>query len=241
VAALPAYRRKPFSSLAASRAAPRKSAGFTLIELAVTLFIVTLILASLLAPLGAQVDQRKNSEAQKALDQISEALLGYALSQTPPRLPCPDTNNDGIEDAGCPIAVNLSTEGNVPWVTLGTPPTDPWGQRYRYRVSGPYTDTAAGFTLAVAPTLGTPGDLRVCATAACAATVATTVPAVIWSRGPNGAQGAVGPDEVANNNNDRDFVSRIYSTIAGDEFDDLVTWLSKPILLNRMVMAQKLP
>lgn len=219
---------------------PRAGAGFTLIELAVTLFIVTLILASLLAPLGAQVDQRKNSEAQKTLDQISEALLGYALSQTPPRLPCPDTNNDGVEDV-CASGAGVSVEGNVPWVTLGVPPTDPWGQRYRYRVSGAYTDTATGFTLAVAPTGGSAGDLRVCTTAACAATVATSVPAIVWSRGPNGAQGWVGPDEGENNDNDRDFVSRTFSTIAGDEFDDLVTWLSKPILLNRMVTAQKLP
>lgn len=227
--------------MTALRSAPRAGAGFTLIELAVTLFVVTLILASLLAPLGAQVDQRKYGEAQKALDQISEALLGYALAQTPPRLPCPDTNNDGVEDAGCANAANASTEGNVPWVTLGVPPTDPWGQRYRYRVSGPYTNTVTGFTLAVAPTAGSAGDLRVCTTGACAATVATTVPAIVWSRGPNGAQGAVGPDEGENNDNDRDFVSRTFSSVAGDEFDDLVSWLSSPILLNRMVMGQKLP
>jgi len=47
-----------------------------------------LLLATLLAPISAQIDQRKISDTQNALNQITDALTGYALSKG--YLPCPD-------------------------------------------------------------------------------------------------------------------------------------------------------
>lgn len=234
---------------------PDRHAGFTLVEMAAVLLIVALLLGALLTPLSQQIEQRKISEAQKILDQIGDALMGFALSQTPPRLPCPDVAGpggvgpaDGIEDplgtAGCFDSNSTSSwGGNIPWVTLGVPATDPWGQRYQYRVNGAFvgaiTLTSAGSGA---------GVLRICSDATCATLVANNVPAVIYSSGSNGAtQPPTSPDELENTsvaghvNNDRTFVSRTYSSATGSEFDDIVVWLSSPILMSRLVTAQKLP
>ena len=139
-----------------------------------------------------------------------------------------------------------TTGGNVPWVTLNVPATDPWGQRYRYRVNNAYTGVA-GFTLttapagACAPPGGASGLIKVCADAACSSTLANGVPSVIFSLGPNGIAAPAGADEAENTDNDCLFVSRTFSTVTGSEFDDLVAWVSPAILMSRMVAAQKLP
>lgn len=175
-------------------------AGFTLIEMAVVIFIMAIILGSILVPLSSQVEQRQVIDAQRQLEDLREALVGYALAQTKPFLPCPDKTsaagggiapNDGIEDVNAD-GTCASAEGNVPWVTLGVAAIDPWGHRIRYRVSPGYAHHLAPFTLA-----GT-GDLQVCAASAalnaCDANQAiteTTTPlnkpaAVLVSHGPNG-------------------------------------------------------
>jgi type II secretory pathway pseudopilin PulG len=43
--------------------------GFTLVELAVVVLVVTLLLGSLLIPLATQVEQRNVSETQKRLQE----------------------------------------------------------------------------------------------------------------------------------------------------------------------------
>ena len=75
-----------------------RASGFTLIEIALSLFIVALLAAVLLAPITTQITQTKISQARTDLDQINEALIGFALAQAKPRLPCPDTTGNGLED-----------------------------------------------------------------------------------------------------------------------------------------------
>lgn len=103
-------------------------------------------------------------------------------------------------------------------------------------------------------------DIRVCAVAPIAAgstvcdvnVVSVRVPAVIYSLGPNGATAAgqtqalfeasaASADERENyNTNPRIFVARPALTIAGDTFDDIVTYLSPNVLFNRLVAANPL-
>ena len=240
--------------------------GFSLIEMAFVLVIITLLLGGLLVPFATQVEQRRIAETNKAMEEIKEALLGFAVANG--RLPCPDTTiagtnaNDGLEDppTGGPCAV---PEGNLPRATLGVSNNDAWGNRFRYRVTDNFT-TAGGITLGPPPTAGT---LRVCSATGCGtgSIIANTIPAVVVSHGKNGygavnaniAAGNSGtniapfsPDELANTNNDRDFVSRTITALSSPcggagqalcEFDDLVVWLSPNILYNRMVAAGKLP
>ena len=235
----------------------RQAGGFTLIELAIVLFVLTLMLASLLVPLGIQVDQRNISDTQKKLDEIKEALIGYAASQTPPHLPCPDVTsgagaNDGQEDFNAGTGVCNAQEGNIPWVTLGVAPYDSWGNRIHYSVSAAFSNRPPGATMS----LSSIGTLTICAAAGCtlATAIGINVPAVILSYGKNGygainsATNALNPapasaDEVENTNADTKFVSRTQTDVnsPAGEFDDIVVWLSGNVLFNRMVTARKLP
>lgn len=232
-------------------AGPLRRRGFTLIELAISMLVITLLATVLLTPLTTQVTQSRLSQAKADLDQINEALIGFALAQSKPYLPCPDTDNDGTADPCANTNATETTGGNIPWVTLNVPANDPWGQRYQYRVNNAFTSAASGFTLTTTPSGAcTPpgnaaGSIKVCGSATvatCNATVmANGVPAVVYSFGPNGQGAATSADELENRDNDCLFVIRTYSTTAGAEFDDLVAWLSPGVLMSRMVTAQKLP
>ncbi len=64
--------------------------GFTLIELAIVLFVVALLLGGMLLPLAAQQDIRNYGDTQKILVEARDALLGFAVAND--RLPCPAAN-----------------------------------------------------------------------------------------------------------------------------------------------------
>ena len=130
--------------------------GFTLIEIAVAIFIITLLLGSILVPLTTQVESRNYDTTQRILDQAREALLGYAAAYG--YFPCPaSTTSNGQEAAGtdhsagaastCPAAVLGANTyiGFLPAARLGFTPTDTNGyavdawsltqNRIRYAVS----------------------------------------------------------------------------------------------------------
>lgn len=79
-------------------------------------------------------------------------------------------------------------------------------------------------------------------------TVANNVPAIFLSHGRNGAGAYLSngtslavpsgyDDEEENSDNDNKFISHTPTPV----FDDMLIWLSPNTLLNRMVMAGKLP
>lgn len=209
--------------------------GFNLIEMAVVLVILGLLIAGLTLPLTAQIDQRNYSETKKELQDIREAIIGYAFSSIAldgkPYLPCPDTNNDGIENREA-AGICTNAEGAVPWATLGVGRQDAWGNPYIYRVALTYANSNVGFTLT------TPKDILVLSGVG-GSPVVTSVPAVVLSKGKAGAGADV--DELENSDADATFVSREVSAVIGAEFDDVVTWLPTSILASRMVSAGRLP
>jgi prepilin-type N-terminal cleavage/methylation domain-containing protein len=167
----------------------KNQSGFTLIELTVVLFIVAMLLGGLLSPLSQRIEQADRANTQIALDDIEEALYGFALTNG--RMVCPDcmnnngtcagfAANDGQEDptpggscaASVPIlappfpnpnapatTINIST-GNLPWATLSVPQSDAWGNPFTYSVSTETADAIASNT--VTPTVSTLG--AACAT-----------------------------------------------------------------------------
>lgn len=185
----------------------RTSNGFTLIEIAIVLVIVGLLLGGLLMPLATQVEVQRRVETEKAMEQIKEAIIGFA--QINGRLPCPanpatpsGTVGAGIERT--PAAVTTVCTGGlvgvVPWVTLGVSELDGWGRRFTYRVTDWYSDLNIVNTVQAPPpapvvcpdrptnasfALCSPGDMNIRVGPALAL-VATTVPAVIVSHGKNG-------------------------------------------------------
>jgi type II secretory pathway pseudopilin PulG len=134
-----------------------RTGGFTLIELAVVVLVITLLLGSLLIPLATQVEQRNVSETQKRLQEVKEALIGYALANG--RFPCPAVassppaaTDSGVEAFNTGLAGNASNglcanffSGYVPGITLGLSNldsqgfvVDAWGlqqNRIRYVIS----------------------------------------------------------------------------------------------------------
>lgn len=234
--------------------------GFTLVEIAVVLMIVGLLLGGMLIPLGAQMEQQKISTTEKLLDEAREALVGYALANG--QLPCPAdpaiaTGQANAGVARTPPCTNANSTGVLPWATLGISETDAWGNRFTYRVSSDFADAIGtatyGCTPTAAPTqasfaLCSPGTLDVLS-ASGGVNVALDVPAVIVSHGKNGAgaytqQGTQHPvsgnaDEQENSDGSAD--NNYASHTPTPDYDDLVTWISNNILLNRMIAAGKLP
>ena len=220
-----------------------RAQGFTLIEIAVVLVIVGLLLGGLLLPLGTQQEARRIGATQEALDEAREALFGYAVANG--SLPCPDTDNDGVED---PLAGACNAqEGELPWATLGTPGNDAVaGNRFRYRVASAYNDHAT-------IDCGISGDIDICTAATggsdCSAgtEVALNVAAVVLSHGKNGfgATNRAGnalpaptaADEVENADTDPVFVSRAPTGADAQSglFDDVVTYVPSTLLCSRLI------
>lgn len=203
--------------------------GFTLVEMAIVMVIVGLLISAFLVPLSVQQDLKDYSKARTDLEQIKEALYGYALVNG--RLPCPDTDGNGNENSPC---VAASTGGDLPWLDLGIDRNDPWGRPYRYRVSGSFTGLF---------TLTSTGVMDVSTDSTLATKVASNIPAVIYTSGKNGGiQPPASADELENTviagpRYNRFFVSREFTPV----FDDVVVWISSSILFNRMIQAERLP
>jgi prepilin-type N-terminal cleavage/methylation domain-containing protein len=241
--------------------------GFTLIELAIVLFIVSLLLGGMLLPLSAQQDIRNRNDTQKQLTDAREALTGFAVANG--RLPCPATAvSNGVEAPPGGGACTAPYDGFLPAVTLGLAPVDAqgyaidgWGgnpvNRIHYAVStanGNALTTSNGMKTVTMTNLSP--DLKICnagagvtnpggASADCAAgaLLAGDAVAVIYSIGKNASTGGASADETHNPNPnatiaaDRAFVS----AQPGNTFDDQIIWLSKNILFNRLVAAGQLP
>lgn len=225
----------------------RKTGGFTLIELAISLAIVALLLGMLVVPLNTQLDQQRINDTQKQLVLINESLMGFAAATG--RLPCPALVSTASTVAGAgtenkPGANCAAAEGVLPWATLGMPELDAWGRRFTYRVTAEFANDAAGGAQATF-TLADSGGITVVSTAG-GVNLATNIVAAVVSHGKNGA-GAYLPsglrialgtgDELENSNGDGTFVSKV----PDPNFDDLVAWISPNTLKSRMIAANRLP
>lgn len=212
----------------------KTATGFTLIEIALVMVILSFLLGGLLLPMTAQIEMHHMREIQKDLNEIKNTLIGYALSHAAtdgkPYLPCPDTDGDGSENRSGTICV--SQEGDLPWSTLGVANQDSWNRVYRYRVAAAFSNANNGFVLT------TNGDM-VIRQAVAGAILANNIPVVIYSLGKGGA--GAGNDEVENSDGDTEFVSHGNTVTVGNEFDDMLTWIPAGVLVHDMVAAGRLP
>jgi prepilin-type N-terminal cleavage/methylation domain-containing protein len=119
----------------------RIQTGFSLVELAVVMVIIGLLIGGLLTPMSAQQEMSKTNEAKIQLEDIRDALMGYAAING--RLPCPATHlTNGAESGGG--AANCGVQhGFIPATTLSLNGArnaqglllDPWNNPYRYSIS----------------------------------------------------------------------------------------------------------
>ena len=250
-------------SIRAGKSLKISQAGFSLIELAVVMVIIGILISGFIGTLGSRIDTTRQIETKEALKTIKVSLYGFAMAKLNPvgvvRLPCPDIDNDGLEDfnplnlAQCAV---LTTYGNLPWVTLGLERGDAWSSTYSYWVADEYSNTA-GFALSTDAS-GT-GQIRAAAPAG--NVLSSNVAAVIFSHGKN-QFGSVGLNNVARiavpaagaqfaderENTDTDaaapvlFINRpITSDNAPIVYDDILIWISEYELKGRMAQAGALP
>lgn len=142
---------------------------------ALMVMLVIMILgaaAFLLASLNSSALQNSRDRiTADALAQAKEALIGYAAkvqisassASNQPRpgdLPCPDTNNDGLQEISCGNASGSTGQaarlGRLPWKTLGLPDLrDASGERLWYAVSNNFKYNTRNTALLNSDTPGT--------------------------------------------------------------------------------------
>ncbi len=231
----------------------QKQKGFSLVELAMVLFIVSLLLGGLLMPLSSQLEAKKRNDAMDQLERIKDALIGYAIING--RLPCFTSEQDpasayyGIEDSENPNKGNTcspasqTTDGILPWKTLGlasgmdpwgvgrTSSSDPWTGYWRYRVDSKFVSS---FNLGDSPT----DDLAIVDPDGNPMTSTSERPvAIIYSTGANqtadGQNASYEPQALNNPTYEGGPVS--------GSFDDITGWIARPFLFSQMVAAGVLP
>lgn len=229
--------------------------GFTLIEMAIVLLILSLLAGGLTMGLSSHLARRAEAATDEALGEARDALLGYIIRKG--YLPCPAIGpNDGAEDR-----INTTTcrqyTGLLPWATLGINGVDGWSRRLRYAVSAGYVKPLAG----AAPVSFPAGSIEVRTRNNDGTELTLTTDdgksvALVLSHGANGlgatdSQGSLlaapvaGSDEARNAAaNSQAFVSRSASDnpgAPGGAFDDRLIWLSPNLVAHRLASAGRLP
>lgn len=157
--------------------------------MAIVLAIVALLLGGLLPMLSGQMEIQRIRDTRKQLDEIKDALLGYAAANG--RIPCPASSTSNGQESFCTNASGAcgaavltpipahgrctnSYNGFLPAATLGLTPVDSqgymldgWNNRVRYavtavNVASVYTFTAPG-AMRTAGIASLNSDLYVCA------------------------------------------------------------------------------
>lgn len=166
--------------------------GFTLVEMAMVLLIFGLLLAGLIPTISSQIEQQRRNETRKTLEEMKDALLGFAVANG--RLPCPASTASGGTESFCTSATTVGCiettalqshgrcakpyDGFVPAMTLGIAPInaqgqllDAWSNPVRYAITNT-KDTSNNFYFTATDGIKTRWnsgislnpDLRVCPT-----------------------------------------------------------------------------
>jgi prepilin-type N-terminal cleavage/methylation domain-containing protein len=234
------------------------SDGFSLIELAIVLIIIGYLMGYLLIPISAKKDQQHLKSTQKTLEEIKEALLGFAVKPIydddyaaspivgPPRIPCPARYGEYApghpeEEVGREDITLCGQEGFLPWKDLKVGRYDVWGNPFRYRAAIAFSTT--GRNVGIDNISNNIGSLNVVNRQGNITwTVGNShVAAIIFSDGKN--------NKADDDNADKDqtFVhdgSVYMPNLPIDDpnnFDDILTWLSRNTLMNRLTTAKRWP
>jgi len=225
--------------------------GFSLLEMALALVILSLMMGWLMTPLRVQHGLQKYQQTEQRLSVAQQALLGHAIIYH--YLPCPDADQppDGWEN----VLANqscASDEGVLPWLQLGLVATDAWGRFFRYRADSTFTHHAQWFTVSAAENAS---NIQVIGDAGALTSTPSRPAAIILSHGENGLGGIQSvaggqvhamtapthPDEQENADGDLIFVDKAQQQAGSAVFDDRMVMLSPKVLIQQMVQAQRLP
>jgi type II secretory pathway pseudopilin PulG len=216
--------------------------GFSLLELALILIIISILLVKLIQPLSVSLTQRQYDKTKEVLEEIKVALLGYA--QIHGYLPCSDRTGTGLSTSACSNAENNS-EGDIPWAELGVDGKDAWGRMIRYRPYNKYTTDPIGFHNDSGLIIRYALDMNNDGSADQKTTTTSRIAALLFSRGPNGTadlcNNRISPLTCPNSS------GRIYYTQDAPiqrrdnafYFDDILTWLPRPVLFHHLTQVEQ--
>ncbi|GHU10043.1 hypothetical protein AGMMS50225_12470 [Betaproteobacteria bacterium] len=218
---------------------PAMTRGFTLIELAVVLVILGLLSGMLITPLAARIEAHQRQLTGAMLDDIVDALTGFALLHG--RLPCPSLEADpaspayGLEH---PPPCDLSAPGYLPWRSLGVPAVDAWGSA-RTAAASPWLGhwryfpdpafTHAPITLATVPA----ANIKINDHLGLLSTSSAPPVAVVWSTGPNHHGDGANATYSA-------LAPTFHSGEATPAFDDQLRWIGHPLFIARLAQGGRL-
>lgn len=247
-----------FLSASLERRLPGFMRGFTLVELAIVLLIVSLLVGGVMMAVSTQQEIQRIKDSEKKLDEIREALIGYALANNG-ALPCPSQNaTSGSESRpggttcteSSPPFANVYV-GFLPWETLGVSQADAWGHRFRYSVTKTFANKPSTYDFNAVGSITVDND-----STAPGALISDAV-AVVLSHGARAAYaytmggqqvpddpGVLNTDEDTNGTQGSSFVSRPPAAPGAPPpgaFDDIVIWLPPTILKARLAAAGILP
>ena len=131
--------------------------GFSLIELAIVLVIVTLLIGGLAVPLSAQIEARRIAETRKIMEEAREALMGYAMTHSckceydpasgsllsGPQPSGPTTTCTGVVPIPCPATNPNSNSTTLKRPYLPCPDTN--GDGTENRLASGECDQARGY------------------------------------------------------------------------------------------------
>ncbi len=227
--------------------------GFSLIEMAIALAVIGFLIGGLLKPMSSVMDYQKIKYTDATLEQIKEALVGFAIINN--RLPCPakcskfngkdiDCFNEVYDASDVGKETTDSTfceqEGYLPWADLGIGRYDGWDEPFYYRVDKNYstilsgnellkTDSSKKLTVKYKQT-----NKNLTALETINGADYSRVIAIVLSHGKNGDAESSNKITVAN---DATYVQGNVENI----FDDRLTWLSKYSLINYLAKTRDIP
>ena len=124
----------------------KRQAGFTLVEMAVVVFLIGILATLGITALNTQLTNAAISATQSREYTLKDALMNYLRLNK--RLPCPATDNTGNEARAGGTPSNCTAKfGILPYATLGLPESaglDGWNNFFSYAVSPPWTLTYTG-------------------------------------------------------------------------------------------------
>lgn len=255
----PRYMHSLMITTKAEHESRKHYAGFSLIEMAVVLVVMSIAMGLGLSLLRANQEKAAWNETKAKQERIKVALISYL--RTNGRLPCPNSVApwDGAEDAPC--LVNAG-RGILPWQALGLSVgdvQDGWANFFTYRVANRTPGTSSNWTITSGVAPFSIAELTVPLTtftlqqrdsAGVLAPAMTPNPVVIiLSHGKNGAgartvggttnAAPAGADEIVNTTTaSTSFITRTPNDVAGSTggvFDDLVAYLTPSDLLQPLV------
>jgi len=114
--------------------------GFTLIEVAVVIFILGLLGNQLIPMMKISHERKVRALTRTELNETVESIYGFVITHK--RLPCPDVNGDYIEDTTTSGCVALT--GGVPSATLGLQQRVAYdGKQYQMEIEQKFTKSGS--------------------------------------------------------------------------------------------------